>query len=115
MLLANRGGVPSHGSLFEVDGFLVTNPARICGIAGPGATPCPAPPPFLAEDEPRADGLRVSDAGEEVVLTGPVPGVDPGAVITPGPFLVAPAGPGGGPWRIVARYEPARSVRVLAP
>ena len=115
MLLANRGGVPQHGSLFEVDGFLVANPLRICGIVGPDATQCPAPPPFLAEDEPLADGIRVSDAGEEVVLTGPVPGVDPGVVVTPGPFLVVPAGPGGGPWRIVARYEPARSVRVLVP
>ena len=115
MLLANRGGVPPHGSLFEVDGFLVANPARICGIVDPGATACPAPPPYLAEDEPLADGIEVSDAGEEVVLTGFVPGVDPSAVVTPGRFLVAPAGPGGGPWRIVARYEPARSVRVQVP
>jgi hypothetical protein len=116
MLLANRGGVPPHGSLFEVDGFLaripsargwssarngggagycVTNPLRICGSVGPDAT--------------------LSDAGEEVVLTGSVPGVEPGAVVMPGPFLVVPVEPGGSPWRIVARYEPARSVRVLVP
>jgi hypothetical protein len=115
MPLSRRGGVPPHGSLFEVDGFLVADPGSSCGIVGPDATQCPAPPPFLAEDQPLADGIRVSDAGEEVVLTGSVPGVDPSAVVTPGPFLVVPVGPGGDPWRIVARYEPAHSVRVLVP
>ena len=73
----------SEGTLFEAGGFLVVNPVQTCFRPGVAATPCPPPPPFLAQDEPNPDGLLVSDAGSEVSLARSVPEVDPAAVVTP--------------------------------
>lgn len=110
-----RGRDWIDGTLFEVDGYLVVNPAHACLRPDAGATPCPAPPPFLAFDEPLADGILVSDAGAVVDLSASMPGIDPEAVVTAGTFLVAPPDDDEGPWRVVARYEPSRAVRVLVP
>ena len=111
-----RGRDWIDGTLFGVDGYLVSNPIHPCRRAVAGATPCPAPPPFLAYDEPLPDGILVSDAGAEVQLLASMPEIDPDAVVTEGTFLLAPpADDGEGPWRVVARYEPSRAVRVLVP
>jgi len=104
-----RGRDWIDGTLFEVDGYLVTNPASSCVADGPDATPCPVLPPFLAYDDPLADG------SEAVELSGAMPEIDPDAVGTEGTFLLAQADDEGGPWRVVARYEPSRAVRVLVP
>jgi hypothetical protein len=66
-------------------------------------------PPFLAYDDPLADG------SEAVELSGAMPEIDPDAVGTEGTFLLAPADDAEGRWRVVARYEPSRAVRVLVP
>ena len=98
-----------------MDGYLVVDPVHACRRAVAGATPCPAPPPFLAyDDAPRGRDL-VSDAGAVVELSASMPEVDPEAVVTAGTFLLAPPADEGAPWRVVARYEPSRAVRVLAP
>jgi hypothetical protein len=113
-------------TLFEVEGWLVVNPAHGCYRRDPGATPCPAPLPFLAVDEPFADGTLRSARGGTVSLASPVIGADPAAVVTRGTFLVAlPArcDPADARetchedlrWLVVARYEPERSVRALIP
>lgn len=110
-----RGRDWTDGTLFVVDGYLVTNPVHSCVTEVAEATPCPAPPPFLAYDEPLADGILVSDAGAVVDVSASMPEIDPDAVVTAGTFLVAPPDNDEGPWRIVARYEPSRAVRVLVP
>lgn len=110
-----RGRDWTDGTLFEVDGYLVTNPVHGCVAEDAEATPCPAPPPFLAYDEPLADGILVSESGEVVQLSATMPEIDPNAVVTAGTFLLAPPDDDEGPWRVVARYEPARAVRVLVP
>ena len=117
-----RGRDWTDGTLFEVDGYLVTEPVRGCVAEGPDATLCPAPPPFLVYDDPLADGIFVLDAGAVVLSAGAVvdlsasmPEIDPDAVVTAGTFLVAPPDDDEGPWRVVARYEPSRAVRVLVP
>jgi hypothetical protein len=120
-------GLRSPGSLLELQGWLVADPVRPWATpAGPDATPGPTAPPFLAADEPRADGTLVSNRGGDVELAEPVIDVDPGDALTGGTFLVAPPAecdlrdPGAGcradmRWTVVARYDPARSVRVLVP
>jgi len=110
-----RGRNWIDGTLFEVDGYLVVHPVHDCRTEGSGATPCPAPSPFLAYDDPIADGVLVSEAGDVVELSAAMPGVDPDAVVTAGAFLLAPPDDDEGPWRVVARYEPSRAVRVLVP
>lgn len=101
---------PLAGSLFQVTSWLVASPA----------------PPFLAADEPLRDGTLRSDRGAEVTIEEPVIDVDPLAVVTPGPFLLATPGDclpsaawatclGDQRWVVVARYEPSRSVRVQVP
>ena len=101
---------PLSGSLFQVTSWLVARPV----------------PPFLAADEPLADGTLRSDRGSEVTIEEPVIDVDPLAVVTPGPFLLATPGdclPSAAwatclsdqRWVVVARYEPSRSVRVQVP
>jgi hypothetical protein len=110
-----RGRDWLNGTLFEADGYLVVNPVHPCRLAVPGATPCPAPQPFLAYDEPLADGVLVSDLGAAVQVSETMPEIDPNAVVTAGTFLLAPPDDDEGPWRVVARYEPARAVRALVP
>ena len=101
---------PLSGSLFQVTSWLVARPV----------------PPFLAADEPLADGTLRSDRGAEVTIVEPVIDVDPLAVVTPGPFLLATPGDclpseawatclSDQRWVVVARYEPSRSVRVQVP
>jgi hypothetical protein len=50
-----------------------------------------------------------------VELSASTPEIDPAAVVTAGTFLLAPPATDGVPWRVVARYEPTRAVRVLVP
>ena len=104
-----RGRDWIDGTLFEVDGYLMVNPVHPCRREAAGATPCPVPSPFLAYDDPLADG------SEAVELSDTMPEIDPDAVGTEGTFLLAPADDDEGPWRVVARYEPSRAVRVLVP
>ncbi len=104
-----RGRNWIDGTLFEVDGYLVTNPVSSCVADGPDATPCPVPPPFLAYDDPLADG------SEAVELLDTMPEIDHDSVVTAGTFLLAPPDDDEGSWRVVARYEPSRAVRVLVP
>jgi hypothetical protein len=110
-----RGRDWVDGTLFEVDGYLVVDPIHPCRQTGRSATPCPAPSPFLAYDEPLPDGILVSDEGAVVELSASMPEIDPDAVVTMGRFLLAPPVDDGKPWRVVARYEPSRAVRVVVP
>ncbi len=109
------GVAERDGTLLEARGYLVVNPVHPCDTRDVDATPCPAPPPFLADDEPLPDGIRVSDRGEQVGLASSMPEVDPAAVVTVGTFLVTRVPGTEGSWRVVARYEPSRAVRVLVP
>jgi hypothetical protein len=110
------GGTPErHGTLFEVAGYLVRNPIHTCYRPGGSATPCPPPPPFLAEDEPLPEGLLTTDAGVEVGLAASIPEVDPDAIVVSGTFLVQREPGQEGSWRVIARYVPSRAVRVLVP
>lgn len=113
-------------TLFEVDGWLVVNPPQPCFRPGVSATPCPPSVPFLAAEEPGPDGVLRSSRGGFVDLAPAVVDVDPSAVVTPGRFLVTlpaacdaadPVGTCDGEprWRVVARFAPEHSVRVLAP
>lgn len=103
------------GTLFEAAGHLVRNPVHPCFRPGVPATPCPPSPPFLADDEPLPEGLLTSDAGEEVRLAATMPGIDSDAIVVAGTFLVQQVPGTEGSWLVIARYEPARSVRVLVP
>ncbi|HYO44635.1 MAG TPA: hypothetical protein VES19_15660 [Candidatus Limnocylindrales bacterium] len=126
-LVPRRGETPSvsglpafappaqDGTLFETRGYLVRNPVHTCFRPGVAATPCPPPPPFLAEDEPLPEGLLTTDAGEAVSLAPSMPEVDPDAIVVPGTFLVQRVDGGEGGWLVVARYEPSRAARVLVP
>ena len=120
------GDLPSRGSLFQLDGYLVVNPIHPCERPDASrSTPCPLAPPFLAADAPSQDGVPRSDRGAEVALAASVVDVDPDDVVTPGMFLLTPPAmcdlaDAAEPcrdldWTLVARYEPARSVRVLVP
>jgi hypothetical protein len=113
--LAPTGEDAPGGTLYEADGYLVVNPIHACVTWDAGATPCPAPPPFLADKRPLEGGLLVSDAGAEVRLGGAVPEVDPADVVTAGTFLVTPRDDDASAWMVVARYDPARAARVLVP
>ena len=103
------------GTLFEVRGWLVTNPIHTCFRPGVAATPCPPPAPFLAEHEPLPDGVLVADAGAEVAVATKAPDIDPLATVVEGTFLVQHRQAGEGGLLVVARYEPPRAVRVLVP
>jgi hypothetical protein len=124
-LLAAELAAPPR-TLFEVEGWLVVNPVHSCYRRDPDATPCPTAAPFLAADEPLADGILRSSRGGTVGLAAPVIGMEPGEVVTRGTFLVAlpeRCDPADARetcdddlhWLVVARYEPARSVRALVP
>ena len=110
-----RGRDWLDGTLFEADGYLVVNPAHPCRRADAGATPCPAPSPFLSYSATDADGILVTNDGAVVELSASMPEIDPDAVVTMGRFLLAPPAADGAPWRVVARYEPSRAVRALVP
>jgi hypothetical protein len=116
-LLSIAGANPpaSEGTLVEADGYLVTHPVHACYRPAVPATPCPPPPPFLAEDAPLADGLLVSDRGHEVSVAPSAPGIDPAATVAGGTYLVQHRQAGEGGVLVVARYEPSRAVRVLVP
>jgi hypothetical protein len=124
-LFARELATPSR-TLFEVEGWLVLHPPATCFRPGIPATPCPPAGPFLASVAPAADGALRSSSGGPVDLASEAVDVDPGAVVTPGRFLVMlPAGCDAGDpvgtcdaeprWRVVARFQPERSVRVLVP
>jgi hypothetical protein len=98
----------------ESAGWLVVDPA--CIRTGDATATCPPRPPFLADATPLPDGTLRKDAGLEVTLSPDLWGVDRAAgPVTPGPFLLAPPTEDGGPWQVVARYDPSRSVRVVIP
>ena len=109
-----RGRDWTDGTLFEVDGYLVVNPVHPCRRAVAGATPCPAPSPFLSYDAPVADGILVSDAAPSWSSRRPCRR-STRTRSSPRAFLLAPPADDGAPWRVVARYEPSRAVRVLVP
>jgi hypothetical protein len=109
------GTAEQDGTLFEAAGHLVRHPIHTCFRPGIAATPCPPPPSFLADDEPLPDGLLTTDSGEEVRLAAAMPEVDPEAIVVPGTFLLQRVPGTEGSWLVIARYEPARAVRVLVP
>jgi hypothetical protein len=113
--LTGRRSLRPFGTLIEAAGHLVLHPIRTCFRPGVAATPCPPPPPFLADDEPLPDGLLTTDSGAEVGLAATMPGIDPEAIVVPGTFLLQPVPGAEGGWLVIARYEPARAVRVLVP
>jgi hypothetical protein len=113
-------------TLFEVDGWLVVSPSPTCFRPGVTATPCPPAVPFLASEGPDADGVLRSRLGGPVDLAPAAVEVDHDALVTPGRFLVMlpatcdPANAVGTcdadpRWRVVARFDPEHSVRVLVP
>ena len=99
--------VAAAGALFEVDGSLVPLPRQSCPEGCPGAEP------FLV-DKLATVGELLSSSGRTVVVDPGTPEVDSNAVVVQGTFLVGRT-KGGDGWRIVARYLPDESVRVLAP
>ena len=103
------------GTLFESDGFLVRNPLHTCFRPGVAATPCPPPPPFLAEDEPLGGGLLATDAGAVVSIMSPAPEIPADEPVIGGTFLVARHPGDGAVMQVVARFDPSRAVRVLVP
>lgn len=105
------GAVPP--TLRDAGGWLIVHP--VCFFAASPAPPCDAAP-FLAEDQPLADGTRRSDAGAGVALAPDIWGVDPQRdTVSPGPFLVRQLAGDPSSWEVVARYEPTKSVRVVIP
>ncbi len=107
-------GTATRGALVDVAGWLIVNPACETPAAGSGA--CRETPPFLAEEPPLLGTLLQSDRGEEVLLAGDPWAFDPAAnTVTEGPFVVAPVLGDRARWLVVARYDPARSVRVVIP
>lgn len=113
--IAGANPPDSEGTLVEADGYLVTHPVHACYRPAVPATPCPPPPPFLAQDEPLPDGMLVSDAGAAVTVASSAPGIDPAATVAEGTYLVQHRQSGEGGALVVARYEPSRAVRVLVP
>jgi hypothetical protein len=67
----------------------------------------------VTESPPLTDGVPLGGPKAEFTLADPALGIDPGAVVTEGPFLVR-LGPGPQP-EIVARYEPDSLVTVAMP
>jgi hypothetical protein len=105
-------------SLEDASGWLVIKPA--CISTTPSASPSCDRPPFIADDEPLEGGILRSDRGQTVVLSPSVWGVDPAVdTVSAGPFLVQhmdrPGGPSPEAWEVIARYDPARSVRIVIP
>ena len=73
----------------------------------------------LADEEPTPPASAARMLGPSVAVPDGAWGIDDaGSTIVPGPFLVRPnpdASDDGPAWRIVARYDPLRSVRVVIP
>lgn len=101
-----------RGTLVEAAGWLIADQA--CLRPGDTTATCSPSTPLLADGPPsggivRSDGLEVAlspDLSPDSLSTGPS---------TAGVFLLAPPVDDGGPWVAVARYDPARSVRVVVP
>ena len=117
--IAPSGAAPdtaaARQTLHDTSGWLVVDP-RCASPAGARALPCPPQEAFLAADQPQGADPIGSARGQVVALAPDPWGIDPvpGAIIE-GPFIVT-TGPAGGPaWEVLARYEPARSVRVVVP
>ena len=114
-------------ALAAVAGWLVVGGIHSCPMLGPGATPCPGPPPALTDEEPFPDGMLRSDVQAQVGVWSDAVGIDPGHVVTPGPFLyrVAEDAPCAGPacpdvfrawtWEVMARYDIGSVNRVVLP
>jgi hypothetical protein len=102
-------GHPDTGpaDLFEVEGSLVPLPRRSCPEG------CQAASPILVDKLASVSEL-MSTSGISVEVDAGTPEVDVDAAVVQGTFLVARAADRDG-WRIVARYDPAQSFRVLAP
>ena len=98
---------------------------RTCVRSDPIRTTLCPPPPFLAADEPVADGTLRSGRGAMVDLAEAPVDIDPAAPVTAGVFLLVPPETCdlGEPsdacrqldWMVAGRYEPSRAVRVLVP
>lgn len=114
-------------ALTAVAGWLVVGGIHSCPMLGPGATPCPGPPPALTDEEPFPDGMLRSDVQTQVGVWPDAVGIDPRQVVTPGPFLYRVAGeaPCAGPacpdvfrawtWEVMARYDIGSVNRVVLP
>jgi hypothetical protein len=111
-------GMPRPTEVTLVSGWLTGRDAAACpdlGITLPVHTvPCPAGAAWLTSEAPQADGAPV--LGSAGAMAAVDPAVDhPGTAGVAGPFLVA-AAPGDGiqapVYRVVARLEPAITVRV---
>jgi hypothetical protein len=119
-------------ALTPVIGWLVIGGIHSCPMLGPGATPCPGPPPTLTGVEPFPDGMLTSEVNAAVEVWPGAVGIGPRQTVTRGPFLYraapgpacdgvppadassCPGGPGWS-WQIVARLDPERMVRVSVP
>lgn len=105
--LADRGHEAAHdGSLYEVEGSLVPLPRRSCPEG------CPAASPFLVDKLASVSEL-ISSSGVPVVVDDGTPDVDTDATVVQGTFLVGRTDDEA--WQVVARYQPERSIRVIAP
>jgi hypothetical protein len=87
-LLERREYVSDPLALLPVAGWLVVGGIHSCPTLGPGATACPSPDSMLSDGEPGPDRLIAGNFGASVVVGDATPGVEPGRVVTPGPFLV---------------------------
>ncbi len=87
-MASGPAGAPDPFALTPVAGWLVVGGVHSCPALGVGATPCPGPPPGLTDLQPTAEGAMNSDLFVPVAIGTSVPGVQPGAVVNPGPFLV---------------------------
>ncbi len=109
-----------------VSGWLVVGGIHSCPALGPDATPCPGPGPLLTDRQPMPDGMMTSGLQVPVVVSANAPGMVPGQVVTPGPFLIGSVTCGdvsppsvascaNAAVEIVARYDPATVIRVVHP
>lgn len=131
--LIDRAGLLTAAAQFEltsVGGWLVVGGIHSCPALGPGATPCPGPPPGLTDKQPFPEGMMASDLVVPVAVGASVPGVQPGRIVTPGPFLVRMVHAPGctdldnvnetaclsvkpASMHLIARYDPANVVQVV--
>jgi hypothetical protein len=117
--------------LVPVAGWLVVGGTHSCPLEAPGSTPCPGPGPTLTGTAPFPDGLMSSDAQLQVAIAPGAPGIEPGQIVTAGPFLLRPSietactdgsvlqpapacrGGIGQGWEVVARYDPRLVYRIV--
>lgn len=110
-----------------VAGWLVTRGARFCPILLPGGPRCPGGQPVLTDRQPSDGGMVSSLVLQDVGVHDGAAGIDPGGIVTKGPFLLrrafAPAPcPKDtvcdrlrSPWSVVAGYDPAEVLVVYVP